>query len=344
MHPFVSVIIPIYNTAQWLGRCLESVCNQTLHDIEIICVNDGSHDNSSDILHQYMRRDDRFQTITFLKNQGVSVARNVGMAVAKGKWLGFVDSDDGIAPDFYEKLTAVASPHTQIVKGSVWTERNAPRYIDRNFNKRIRENKFNFTQEWFSSIYNASFIRNNGIKFLRGCTNGQDVAFLYDAIVHASHIEVIDDAIYNYYHRPNSSDSTFYTSKKITGLLLMLHSLVRSLNSCVDDIDDYTSEFRRLLYKCSLISRKVAPCEANLLQNKIAATFLQLFEECRHKQETLSSLDNDMASAIEAKDVTALARLLSLSPQALLRERLQAHWHAHKTHCGTAFHPSATKA
>lgn len=332
MAPLVTVIIPVYNTGPWLKRCLDSVCSQTLTDIEIICVNDGSSDASASILQEYVSHDNRLQTITFSKNQGVSIARNVAIAAARGEWLGFVDSDDGIAPDFYEKLTSAATEGTQIVKGALWAECNAPRYINPDFNKQIRQNKFNFNHEWSSSIYRLSFIRENKISFLRGCTNGQDVAFLYDAVVHASAIEVIDDAIYNYFRRENSADSDYYTSKKVFGLIKMLGSLVNSLNKCVYDTHDYTSEFRRFLFLCTQISQKVDPSEAPILQQRIAATFLHLFEKCRHKDETLDSLDDDIADAIRAKDASALAKFISLSPQALLKEKVQARWRANRNH------------
>lgn len=315
---------------------MESVCNQSLHEIEVICVNDCSSDDSATVLREYTSRDNRLLSITFSRNQGVSAARNVGMTVAGGQWLGFVDSDDGIAPDFYEKLVSAASNDTQIVKGSVWTENNAPHYINADLNKRIRENKLNFTYEWTSCIYRTSFIRNNRITFLQGCSNGEDVAFLYDAVLHASSIEVIDDAIYNYFHRDESSDSSFYTSKNIPSLLMMLESLVHSLNTCIREIDNYTSEFRRLLYRCTLISQRVHPNEASILQPQIASAFLQLFEECRHKKETLASFHEGVADAIRAKDVAALVQHLSLSPQALSRERILARWRAHRSQ----FHPA----
>ena len=89
----VSVIIPIYNVENYLEECLDSIVNQTLKDIEIICVNDGSTDNSLDIINKYAAKDDRI-TVIDQENGGHAVATNRGMDLAKGKYLYLMDSDD----------------------------------------------------------------------------------------------------------------------------------------------------------------------------------------------------------------------------------------------------------
>ena len=99
----VSIIVPVYNVEKLLKRCLDSLVNQTLRDIEIICVNDGSTDNSLEILNNYAKQDLRIKIIN-KKNSGLSTARNTGMKIAQGKYIGFVDSDDWVDLDFYEKL------------------------------------------------------------------------------------------------------------------------------------------------------------------------------------------------------------------------------------------------
>ncbi|MBR4026832.1 MAG: glycosyltransferase [Lachnospiraceae bacterium] len=89
----ISIIIPVYNTAQYLHKCLSSVLGQTYKNIEVICINDGSTDNSGIILDEFAKQDDRVEVI-HKKNEGVSIARNVGLELATGDWIGFVDSDD----------------------------------------------------------------------------------------------------------------------------------------------------------------------------------------------------------------------------------------------------------
>ncbi|MDR2067263.1 MAG: glycosyltransferase family 2 protein [Endomicrobium sp.] len=101
--PLISVIIPVYNTESYLRECLDSVVNQTFKGIEIICVNDGSPDNSKSILEEYAKKDNRIHLID-QKNQGVVTARNNGIEVAKGKYIYCLDSDDKIAINALEIL------------------------------------------------------------------------------------------------------------------------------------------------------------------------------------------------------------------------------------------------
>lgn len=103
MSPLVSIVIPVYNTAEHLAECLESLCSQTLRDIEIICVDDGSTDGSAAILSDYSEKDDRIHVIT-QPNQGILAARNTGINAAAGQWIGFADSDDAMHPDMIERL------------------------------------------------------------------------------------------------------------------------------------------------------------------------------------------------------------------------------------------------
>lgn len=98
MNPLVSIIVPVYNTEVYLRRCLDSACNQTCQDIEIICVNDGSTDYSLDILNEYASRDSRIKVIT-MKNAGLGAARNVGLRHVSGTWVTGLDSDDYLEPD-----------------------------------------------------------------------------------------------------------------------------------------------------------------------------------------------------------------------------------------------------
>ncbi len=103
MNELISIIIPVYNVGKYLGKCLDSVINQTYHNIEIICVNDGSTDNSYDILLEYAKKDSRIKVIN-QKNAGVSAARNTGLDTAAGKYIMFIDSDDWVDDNICEEL------------------------------------------------------------------------------------------------------------------------------------------------------------------------------------------------------------------------------------------------
>jgi glycosyltransferase involved in cell wall biosynthesis len=105
--PEISVIIPVYNTEKFLPGCLESIINQDFKDIEIICINDGSSDNSLSVLQKYAKNDKRIKVFS-QKNRGVSAARNVGLEKATGKYIAFIDSDDSANPTMLRKLHEIA--------------------------------------------------------------------------------------------------------------------------------------------------------------------------------------------------------------------------------------------
>lgn len=106
-EPKISIIVPVYNVEKYLKKCLNSLINQTLTDIEIICINDGSTDNSLNILKEFAQKDSRVKILT-QQNCGQSAARNYGISTATGEYLGFVDSDDWVDLDYFEKLYSAA--------------------------------------------------------------------------------------------------------------------------------------------------------------------------------------------------------------------------------------------
>lgn len=109
--PQISVIIPVYNTASYLEQCLNSVCSQTISDIEVLCVDDCSKDNSLDILQQYARNDSRVNVFHHSINMGCAAARNTGMRHSTGNYLYFIDSDDWIDPGYLEEVFTLAEKH-----------------------------------------------------------------------------------------------------------------------------------------------------------------------------------------------------------------------------------------
>ncbi len=104
--PLLSVIVPVYNAEKYLRRCIESILNQTLSDLELILVDDGSPDNSGSICDEYAKKDDRVKVI-HKENGGAASARNAGLDLAEGKYIGFCDSDDYVDCDMYETLISL---------------------------------------------------------------------------------------------------------------------------------------------------------------------------------------------------------------------------------------------
>ena len=103
MRDSISIIVPVYNVEKYLEKCIDSILNQSYQNLEIILIDDGSTDNSGSICDEYKKKDQRVQVI-HQKNQGQSSARNAGLNIAKGSYIGFVDSDDWIEQNMYEKL------------------------------------------------------------------------------------------------------------------------------------------------------------------------------------------------------------------------------------------------
>ena len=215
--PKVSVIIPVYNTENYLKKCLDSVCNQTLKDIEIICINDCSPDGCLEILKEYASKDDRFKIIDFKENKGAACARNAGIDAAQGEYLGFVDSDDFIDLDFYEKLYHQAILGcADVVKGSDMKicHINGTVEIDEQ-NWKIRQSKTNFWCQYTTCIYKKEFIQKNNIKFPEGLLVGEDPVFAIKCAFLSNKIDIVNNAQYYYMRRENSLNSEYWNLEKI---------------------------------------------------------------------------------------------------------------------------------
>lgn len=207
--PLISVIIPVYNSARWLSRCLESVCGQTLENIEILCVDDGSSDDSPAILEAYARRDPRIRLHLQDTNRGVSIARNIGIAAARGEWLSFVDSDDFMLRSFYEDLYAASTQGaSDIIKGEIWGYDNEKKQVfPREFyaiNPDICRNKTYFCCGFQSALFRRTLIEANAISFPAELINLEDPCFTIMAALKARSISAIGTAAYFYVYNRQS--------------------------------------------------------------------------------------------------------------------------------------------
>lgn len=136
----VSIVVPVYNTSKYLDECLSSLVNQTLKDIEIICVNDASTDNSLEILNSWAQKDNRITVIDSKVNMRQGAARNIAIKAAKGKYIGLVDSDDYIAKEMYETLIANSNDCTvDIVVSNLWAAHSEIDTFHTNFRQEISD-------------------------------------------------------------------------------------------------------------------------------------------------------------------------------------------------------------
>ena len=117
--PKVSIVVPIYNVEKYLRECLDSIVNQTLKDIEIICVNDGSTDSCPQILEEFSKKDNRIKVIN-KANSGYGASMNIGLAAATGEYIGIVESDDFVKTNMFEDLYNLAKENDADVVKSDW--------------------------------------------------------------------------------------------------------------------------------------------------------------------------------------------------------------------------------
>lgn len=211
-NPKVSIIIPIYNSEKHINKCLDSICNQTLKDIEIICVNDGSHDNSLKIISSFAQIDKRI-TIINQNNLGVSAARKKGLNYASADYIGFVDSDDFVEENYFEKLYNIAKiEHSDIIiTGNIY-EFNDKNVRKRSLLKYIYKESLTDTEKCklfimqtglCNKIYKKTLIQKTLQYYEDNRLDGEDAPFLLFMFLLA--IKVTYSASACYYYRINYS-------------------------------------------------------------------------------------------------------------------------------------------
>lgn len=222
MSPLLSVIVPVYNAEKYLKKCLDSIEFQTLKNIEIIVINDGSLDNSKEILEKYVEKDERFILMDQI-NLGVSVARNKGLDVARGEYIGFVDSDDYIELDMYEKMYRKAKKFNADIVIS-----NVKDIIEDSFSrslnfeeglailegycleKFLRTKYFKTGSAVWHKIFRRELVEKNSIRFVNyNEVSSEDTIFNLMSIVSSKRIYFLDEMLYNYFlKRENSLTSS----------------------------------------------------------------------------------------------------------------------------------------
>ncbi len=190
----VSVVVPVYNVEDYLVECLDSIVNQTLNDIEIICVNDGSTDNSLEILNEYAKKDSRF-TVISQENAGHAVATNRGMELAKGEYLFLMDSDDILKLNAFEDTVKIADEKNVdfVLFQAINYYMDTNEYLEQEnysmnkladfvgdsvFNwKDVKKFLFKIAVTPWSKLYKREFVENCGIKFPEGLIFDDNVFF-----------------------------------------------------------------------------------------------------------------------------------------------------------------------
>lgn len=213
-QPDISIIMPVYNLEEILEQCLISIQMQEHQDFEVIIVNDGSIDKTSDIAKKFSATDPRFRLIELESNKGVSIARNVGIGESKGQFIRFVDGDDEL-PSWSNKALLENSVNQEMVRGSYTTVGIDKKEITDHATTKVISDfhpyslpfsaKSKLLYGMFSTLFSSEFILNNKLRFPHNKTMAEDAQFMIDAFFLAKRCSIIPDVVYFYKKRMDSA-------------------------------------------------------------------------------------------------------------------------------------------
>lgn len=277
----ISVIIPVYNAERYLSACLNSVINQKFKELEIILIDDGSTDNSGKICDDFSKKDNRVKVI-HKKNEGVSVARNIGLDIAKGKWISFVDSDDIIEEDLYKRIICELEKNDPDVfifnhfynnkKNSLYSSEGIieEKKIINNVKEKIIYPGFDIeTPRVYSFVWNKIFktelIKKNNIRFLMENKKAifEDGLFCIDALEHSNKIQISNEYLYHYIKHKGSAMNTFNND------MLDINNIIfdKLKNNCSEKSFNFRV-IRQFILLCNLCLLKKKEINAKDIINK----------------------------------------------------------------------------
>lgn len=299
MNPLVSVIIPVYNTAKYLDNCIQSICNQTLSDWEVILVDDGAKDESPKICDAWVQKDNRIRVI-HKKNEGLGLTRNAGLRIAKGKFVCFLDSDDTIDSDTLEYCTRVLNDEnadacfygrkTQGKDGKFTINKDIPNklvYVGEEVKKEFAqiyigklptENSTSYIQaSACCGMYRRSIIEDNKIQFLseRVCLS-EDTFFNLDFCNSAGKVLIIPKDFYNYTYNMNSLTKSYNPNK-----INQTKSYIRQLEQYAESYSLMDNVNCRIAYSFYIYFRHAMEYEVKAWQlNGFMNTYKRVRELC----------------------------------------------------------------
>lgn len=255
----VSVIIPVYNTAKNLSACLNSILNSTHQNLEVICINDGSTDNSPIILKNYAKKDPRIKIIT-QKNQGLSAARNAGLKIATGNYITFVDSDDIIEPIMIEAMVKAVQSSKADVAACSFKEIYSNGKI-KLFNQNYPQKIYNTEEALRAILLEKGFMLSStmklfpknyfkNIKFPVGKLH-EDVDTTYRLILKADKIIFLPEAYYIYIHNDNSIIKSGFDDRKLD-LIIFTDKMCDAIDHKYPNLKNVTNE-RRMRARFSIL-------------------------------------------------------------------------------------------
>lgn len=248
----VSVIVPVYNVEAYLERCLDSLVNQTCKEIEIIVVNDGSTDHSADIIERF---DTKYEQIRVLNkpNGGLSDARNYGMPYATGEYIGFIDSDDYVDLDMYEKMYEVAkAENSDVVECNL--HHSFAEYEDTEIGEKIQDRDrmlMDGRSVVWNKIYRREWLMHLGVQFPKGLIY-EDVEFYAKLVPYIRTYSYVDGAYVHYVQRSSSINN--FTSTRTLDILTVLQNIMDYYQERPDIYRRYEKSLEYLFIRILLCS------------------------------------------------------------------------------------------
>ncbi|MCC3869656.1 glycosyltransferase family 2 protein [Terrisporobacter mayombei] len=264
MNALISVVVPVYNAEKYLDKCIQSIINQKYRNLEIILVDDGSKDNSLEICKKYAEKDKRIKVIN-KENGGVSTARNIGIEVANGDFMAFVDSDDYIDENMYFNMMQKSNEHecdvimcdcykvisdekyvfTHDIRGGFYDKEQLYKEY---FDKLLMQDSINYPptiSNWVMLI-KANIIKTNKLKYKEGIKFSEDLLFGSKAMYYANSFYYLkNECYYNYINNPTSTTNTYYEKKWDN-----FTSLYVEIRLFFEDKKDF--DFSMQIYNCLL--------------------------------------------------------------------------------------------
>ena len=295
--PKVSIILPVYNVEQYLRECLDSVINQTLKDIEIICVNDGSTDNSLEIMKEYAANDNRIKIID-KPNSGYGHSMNVGINAAQGEYLGIVEPDDYITLDMYETLYNKAIEYNldfikadfQRFLGDIDNRTfiyekldNTNKFYNKVLNPQENIELFKLTMNTWSGIYKLEFLNQNHIRHNE--TPGasfQDNGFWFQTFALAQRVYFINKPFYM--NRRDNINSSVKNKEKV-------YSMKHEYDFILEFLNKHQNLKEKLIYLYSYAKFNNYLFNFHRIDNKFKKEFLELYSQELKQADKNNELD-----------------------------------------------------
>jgi len=305
----VSVIIPVYNSENYLDDCLISVLNQSLREIEIIVINDGSTDNSLNIIKRYANSDSRIIIIE-QNNYGGGIARNKGILLAQGEYIGFVDADDWVDNNYYERLYYTVKQNKADLARALQlryfpdgvTETDYNEIIKNRFQNNELLKKNDHSMSALTALYKRDLIIKNKI-FFDVTRSSHDKLFTVKAMYFAEKILPVVDTFYH--HRDNvPGQLTTFDSNRLKNATCADKNVIKFINSVnYNNINDYITTFERLLYETRMYFN-FAVSEQTISKNDMKTFFsgmVYIYKHCKYKNMLFQGVDEPFFFVLKKK-------------------------------------------